>query len=287
MSIVNRAAKRSSGKLLDEIAKKINVSEKLVYLTKPEREKLVIKLTNDCRCDNWKCLTLVSNSSNDDDPDDQKVLHNGEMYHCDGDYYPVVGFSKYTRDLEITDADDDYFIFEVDNYWYLDLTSYVNMFGTKLEIDSFNRTKDKTVKFGFFDDVEESPQNQKTDEENTMSRAKKTGAKVLGAQKESATLLAKLAVGDAANIALKNAIQPKLPESIAPHLDTAYGSIVLASVAIAAVNQFAPDNDKAAIVSQAMLDNAYIELGKAINLDGIIESIVGSVSAKDLEKLSE
>ncbi len=114
---------------------------------------------------------------------------------------------------------------------------------------------------------------------------KKTATATLTTNKDAALLAAKVAVGKAGNKVITKAIKPKLPLMARGYADGVVGSLVAANVAQIAVNQFMPDNRKAKIIADAMVQAAMLDLLGEIDIEGMMDSMLDKVKGTKVDKL--
>ena len=113
--------------------------------------------------------------------------------------------------------------------------------------------------------------------ENVVKRT--TDANV-SAAKVAATITA----GKTLNNLATQKFVPLLPLMVKGYADTVFGRVAMANIADFAVKQFMPNNPKAQMATQAMMQAAMLELADSFDLEGIVTELVDSV-ALDLEEV--
>lgn len=104
------------------------------------------------------------------------------------------------------------------------------------------------------------------------------------ANKSAAVSVAKIEAG---RIAVKQAvkmIKPAVPVMARGYLETALGELIVANLFKFAVDNFAANNDKAALVADAMLQGAMLGTIQSLNVEQLINEVLGKV---DLSKFTE
>ncbi|ATN93422.1 hypothetical protein [Pseudoalteromonas phage J2-1_QLiu-2017] len=127
---------------------------------------------------------------------------------------------------------------------------------------------------------------KQTQEKHSMSNVIETiGAAIKEANVEGAKQGAKIKVAEDANAVLMKLVKPQLPMMVRGYADTPLGKVVLANLVVMAVSQFASNNKKAEVISQAMIDVAYADLFRGIDIQGMIEEIVGQFKGDNIKAL--
>lgn len=126
--------------------------------------------------------------------------------------------------------------------------------------------------------------NKSTTQENTtMSNVKTTATAVAAKNKSAVVTVAKLEAGRIAIKQVSKVITPKLPMMVRGYADSEIGRLVLANLFNFAVTQFAPTNQNAQIVADAMLEGAMLEMLQKFNFEEMINDVVNKV---DISKLT-
>lgn len=133
-------------------------------------------------------------------------------------------------------------------------------------------------------------QVEKTDskpekESNTMSNNKSLTTAAMAANKSAIKTAAVIAVGQAGNATAKKAIVPVLPMMVRGYADSMFGDVIIANMVNLAVTQFAPDNEKAIAVSQAMIDASMLEVLGKIDIPNLIDKLTAGIDTNKLSQL--
>ena len=89
---------------------------------------------------------------------------------------------------------------------------------------------------------------------------------------------AKIEVGTAANLVLINKVRGQLPMMARGYADHPLFQVALANAVAAGIGQFMPDNKKANLVSEAMLEASMLSLVQSFNFVEMIEEMVNGVN---------
>lgn len=134
------------------------------------------------------------------------------------------------------------------------------------------------------------PLNETKIQEKPMSTAKTLAITAATANKTAATLALKIAVGKAGNKVVGSVITPKLPMMARGIMSSKFGPTISANIAVMSVSQFMPDNHKAKVVSQAMLEAAMLEaamldLLAEFDIESMMDDLLTQVSGSKVDKL--
>jgi len=106
--------------------------------------------------------------------------------------------------------------------------------------------------------------------------------------KNSASSAAYMEAGYIANKQLGKVLGKQLPMMVRGYADTPLGHLVLANLALLAVEHFRPDQRQLRRLAQAMQVQAYQELLKELDIDGMIDDLLENGSIKRaLSKLKD
>lgn len=106
---------------------------------------------------------------------------------------------------------------------------------------------------------------------------------IVTANKNAAVSVAKIEAG---RIAVKQAVKlvkPAVPVMARGYLETALGELIVANLFKFAVDNFAANNDKAKLVSEAMLEGAMLGAIQSLNVEQMISDVLEKV---DISKIS-
>ena len=118
-----------------------------------------------------------------------------------------------------------------------------------------------------------------------MSKITKIAEDTVQVNKEAMVLAAKLEVGKVATAQLKKVVIPKLPYMARGYADSPLFDIALANVVGIALREYALGNEKAQIVSEAMIQSAAVEMMSSFDLNGMIDDMLENVDVSKLVKL--
>lgn len=130
-----------------------------------------------------------------------------------------------------------------------------------------------------------STTNESEGKSKMAQSIKATAAATVSTNKDAALLAAKVAVGKAGNKLVIQAVKPKLPMIARGYADTVFGSLIAANIAQVAVNQFMPDNRKAKVVADAMVQAAMLDVLGEIDIEGMMDGMLTKVKGAKVEKL--
>lgn len=102
---------------------------------------------------------------------------------------------------------------------------------------------------------------------------------------QSVAYATQIKLGQFANKSAVKFIKGKVPMMARGYVETPLGSLVVANLVQVAVNQFAPDNKKAVVVADAMLNAAMLEAADLINIDAIVESVFDHLPKDQVDAL--
>ncbi len=131
----------------------------------------------------------------------------------------------------------------------------------------------------------ELPAFQQTKKEGKiMNRSSNIANTTVQVNKDAITLAAKLEVGKVATQTIGKAVKKQLPMMIRGYADSPFYNIVIANMAGIALREFAGNNEKAMIVSEAMIQSAAVEMMSSFNIDEMIADMLKDI---DVSKLTE
>lgn len=99
---------------------------------------------------------------------------------------------------------------------------------------------------------------------------------------EAVRVTARLASGRALNTILVEKVVPKLPLMVRGYADTTLGRVALANIVAAALTYYAPNNNKATLVSDAIVQAAMVDLMSEINIEDMIKTFLNSDAATSI-----
>ena len=117
-----------------------------------------------------------------------------------------------------------------------------------------------------------------------MNRISNIANTTVQVNKDAITLAAKLEVGKVATQTIGKAVKKQLPMMIRGYADSPFYNIVIANMAGIALREFAGNNEKAMIVSEAMIQSAAVEMMSSFNIDEMIADMLKDI---DVSKLTE
>lgn len=116
--------------------------------------------------------------------------------------------------------------------------------------------------------------------EGKMNKVSSTVDTVKNANIEAVKVTAKILAGKALNTMVQEKIVPKLPIMIRGYGQTDLGKILLANVAATALTYYAPNDKRARMISEAMLQAAMVDLMANFDVEGMVKEFLSSDEAK-------
>jgi hypothetical protein len=97
---------------------------------------------------------------------------------------------------------------------------------------------------------------------------------------DAAKVAAKITAGKTLNGLVATQLRDRkiLPVMVRGYADTAFGAVVIANIADFAVKQFAANNRKAVIATDAMMQAAMVELMEEFDFEGMINDLLSNVN---------
>lgn len=127
--------------------------------------------------------------------------------------------------------------------------------------------------------------NAVTQNQNSTGEVKMTKvSNIVTANKSAAVSVAKIEAG---RIAVKQAVKlvkPAVPMMARGYLETALGELAVANLFKFAVDNFAPNNNKAKVVADAMLEGAMLGAIQSLNVEQLINDVMDKV---DISKFAD
>ena len=120
-----------------------------------------------------------------------------------------------------------------------------------------------------------------------MLKAGQTADVMVAANKNAAVSSAKLIAGTIINKRVAKLIKPQLPMMARGYADSALGEAVIANAVAAAIVHIAPNNEKAVLASQAMIDAAMLTFMTSFNLDEKIDELLSGIDMDALKGKTE
>ena len=117
-------------------------------------------------------------------------------------------------------------------------------------------------------------------EEKTMSKVNA----IVTANKSAAQTAVRIEAGNIALDKLGKLIAPRMPFGTASYIKTPLGKVVMANLISFAIQQYAGNNPKAKIISEAVMEAAALELVQSFNIGAMIDDLVSSVNLSGLEE---
>lgn len=93
------------------------------------------------------------------------------------------------------------------------------------------------------------------------------------------------AVGRAANAAVIAAVRNHLPMMVRGYADHPVANILAANLVNAAVQQTGVGGDKGRILSYAMIQSAYLDLGRSFDIEAMVNSLINKLPTSAFETL--
>ena len=120
-----------------------------------------------------------------------------------------------------------------------------------------------------------------------MATSKINAKEVMDQNKAAMVTAAKIEIG---NVAVKQAVKvvkSQMPLMVKGYMDLPVAEIIVANLVVMGIKQFAPDNEKAAIVADAMLIAAMQTQLKDFNIQKMVDDFVNGIDLSALGKLGE
>lgn len=121
----------------------------------------------------------------------------------------------------------------------------------------------------------------------TTPKSTTKAALLIEKNKQAAITAAKIEAGTIAVNRITALIKPKLPMMLRGYAETPAARIVIANLFSLAVQQYAADNEKAVIISDAMMQGAMLEFVKSFNIEAALEQVVKGVDFTKLTTATE
>jgi len=133
--------------------------------------------------------------------------------------------------------------------------------------------------------LQDTKTNTKTQKEGKEMTSKITNmaSTTMDINKDAVKLAAKLEVGKVATQTIGKAVKKQLPMMIRGYADSPFYNIVIANMAGIALREFAANNEKAQIVSEAMIQSAAVEMVSSFNIDQMIGDMLEDI---DISKIA-
>jgi hypothetical protein len=106
---------------------------------------------------------------------------------------------------------------------------------------------------------------------------------IVAANKSAAQTAVKIEAGNIALDKVVALIAPKMPFGTASYLKSPIGKVVVANLISFGVSQYAANNPKAQIISDAVMEAAALQLVQSFNVGALIDDLIGSVNLSGLE----
>lgn len=113
-------------------------------------------------------------------------------------------------------------------------------------------------------------------QEKTMSKI----SNLIEINKTSATSAAYMEAGHIANKQLGKVMSKQLPMMVRGYADTPLGHLIMANLAVLAIDHFRPDQRQLRRLAQAMQVQAYQELLQKLDIDGMIDDLLDNGGIK-------
>ena len=131
--------------------------------------------------------------------------------------------------------------------------------------------------------------NTKTQKEGKEMTSKITNiaSTTMDINKDAVKLAAKLEVGKVATAQLKKIVKPKLPMMVRGYADSPLFDIVLANAVGIALREYAQGNEKAQIVSEAMIQSAAVEMVSSFNINDMVNEMLENIDVSKITTLDK
>lgn len=102
----------------------------------------------------------------------------------------------------------------------------------------------------------------------------------ISSNKEAAKSAAYMEAGRMANDKAAQVLSKKAPMMVRGYVDTPVGKVVISNLAAMALEQLRPGDKRAATLAKAMQVQAYSELIRTVDLEGMLDEILNNVTVK-------
>jgi hypothetical protein len=106
--------------------------------------------------------------------------------------------------------------------------------------------------------------------EKGKSTMKNSLATVAGKNKEALRVAAQIEIGNVLLKQVKKVMKPKVPTILKGYVDTPIFEILIANSAAIALQHFAPDNKKAAMAADALIQSAMVNMAQSLKIDKLV-----------------
>lgn len=125
----------------------------------------------------------------------------------------------------------------------------------------------------------------KTKESTPMITPNFNAKDILDQNKDALLLAAKIEVGEAAVRQVSKIVKKQLPLMMKGYADLPIFDIIVANIVVMALKQFAPDNEKAMIIADAMLLAAVQKQMREFDFAGMLDEFIDGVDTSKITKL--
>ncbi|ARQ96276.1 hypothetical protein [Salmonella phage Stp1] len=210
------------------------------------------------------------------------TIENYEPY--DKDLYDVENFlDSFWRYLSVGWNRSDYdgyrlaavMAFDDDGNFLLPSEIYPYVYDGDIESAGFSFWKEKDQPIDSIENhaVNSSTQTTENKGKNTMTKI----ANIVAANKSAVVNAAKLEAGKIALTQITKVAAKKAPFMIKGYIDTPIGRVVIANLLSVAVDQYAPNNQKAKAVAGAAMEAAMLEMVQSFNIAEMIDEMVKDI----------
>ena len=109
--------------------------------------------------------------------------------------------------------------------------------------------------------------------------------KIIEINKNVATSAGYMEAGRIANNQIAKALSKKLPMMLRGYADTCYGKLVISNIANIAIEKFRPDDKNLQTLSKAMMVQAYQDVLREFDIEGMIEELLETPQIKRATKM--
>ena len=165
--------------------------------------------------------------------------------------------------------------FDGDGNFLLPSELYPYIYDGDIESAGFTFWKDENQ---IIDNIEKHAVNSNT--QTTENKGKNTMTKIaniVAANKSAVVNAAKLEAGKIALTQITKVAAKKAPFMIKGYIDTPIGRVVIANLLSVAVDQYAPNNQKAKAVAGAAMEAAMLEMVQSFNIAEMIDEMVKGI----------
>lgn len=130
----------------------------------------------------------------------------------------------------------------------------------------------------------QEPTTKSTKKDKNME-AKFNAQQIMDQNKDALLVAAKIQVGEAAVQQVSKILKKQLPMMVRGYAELPVFDILVANMVVMSIKQFAPENEKANVIADAMLLAAMQKQMREFNIPGMIDEFVSGIDVSAITKL--